>query len=73
MDTEQYRRYQEDLGFEKELHILRNDFYYQYIESEDITLVDFMYRPLDTMSGDAYTARRLSEHKTFYLIVDGMG
>ena len=73
MDKQEYHSYQENLAFEKELNILRNDFYYQYIESEDITLVDFMYQPLDTMSGDSYTARRLSQHKTFYLIVDGMG
>ena len=32
-----------------------------------------MYKPLDVLSGDAYSARRVSEHKTFYLLVDGMG
>ena len=65
--------YQERLAFKKELNILRNDFYYRMIDSKELTLVDFMYRPLDGMSGDAYTARRLDEHRTFYLIVDGMG
>ena len=68
-----YNSYQEDLAFAKELNILRNDFYYQMIDSTHVSLVDFLYQPLDLISGDAYTARRIDEHRTFYLIVDGMG
>lgn len=68
-----YNSYQEDLAFAKELNILRNDFYYQMIDDKNISLVDFLYQPLDVISGDAYTARRIDEHRTFYLIVDGMG
>lgn len=68
-----YHSYQEDLAFQKELNILRNDFYYKMIDCKDISLVDFLYKPLDTLSGDAYTARAINEHKTFYLLVDGMG
>ena len=68
-----YSSYQEDLAFSKELNILRNDFYYQMIDSNYISLVDFLYQPLDIISGDAYTARRIDENRTFYLIVDGMG
>lgn len=69
----EYNSYQEDLAFAKELNILRNDFYYQMIDSKHISLVDFLYQPLDLISGDAYTARRIDNHRTFYLIVDGMG
>ena len=68
-----YYTQQEDLGFAKELNILRNDFYYQMNMSDGITLIDFIYQPLDIISGDAYSARRIDEHKTFYLMVDGMG
>ena len=68
-----YSSYQEDLAFAKELNILRNDFYYQMIDTNHISLVDFLYQPLDVISGDAYTARRIDDHRTFYLIVDGMG
>jgi len=71
--NEAYASYQSDLAFEKELNILRNDFYYQMIDSKTTALVDFMYRPLDTLSGDAYSARRIDENRTFYLLVDGMG
>ena len=68
-----YVSYQEKLGFAKELNILRNDFYYQMINHTGICLLDFLYHPLDGMSGDAYSARRIDENTTFYLIVDGMG
>jgi len=71
--NEAYASYQADLAFEKELNILRNDFYYQMIDSKSTALVDFMYSPLDTLSGDAYSARRIDENRTFYLLVDGMG
>jgi len=68
-----YNSYQESLAFAKELNILRNDFYYQMRDHDGISLIDFLYMPLDVMSGDAYSARRINEHSTFYLMVDGMG
>ena len=72
---EKYNKYQEDLAFDKELNILRNDFYYQMmnIAEDSATILDFYYHPLDTLSGDAYAARKIDEFRTFYLIVDGMG
>ncbi len=68
-----YHSYQEKLAFAKELNILRNDFYYQMLNSEDISLIDFLYQPLDILSGDAYSARYIDEDSNFYFIVDGMG
>ena len=70
-----YNSYQEDLAFAKELNILKNDFYYQMtsVTDESVSLIDFLYQPLDVVSGDAYTAKKIDEFKTFYLIVDGMG
>ena len=70
---DKYSSYQEDLAFSKELNILRNDFYYQMIDMGNIALVDFLYQPLDVLSGDSYSARKIDNQKTFYLIVDGMG
>lgn len=72
-EKQEYTSYQEELAFSKELNILRNDFYYQMIDDSHISLVDFLYQPLDVISGDAYTARRIDANRTFYLIVDGMG
>ncbi len=76
---ERYSSYQEDLAFKKELNILRNDFYYQMLEYKKDgvpqynILIDFLYQPLDKLSGDAYSARIIDSSTTFYLIVDGMG
>jgi len=72
-EKEEYNSYQEDLAFSKELNILKNDFYYQMIDMNCTALIDFLYKPIDILSGDAYSARRVNEHKAFYLIVDGMG
>jgi CheY-like chemotaxis protein/anti-sigma regulatory factor (Ser/Thr protein kinase) len=71
-----YSNYQEELSFQKELKILRNDFYYRLSSEnlyEQIYLVDFLYSPLDTLSGDAYSARQLPNGIDFFLLVDGMG
>jgi CheY-like chemotaxis protein len=74
-----YSAYQERLAFDKELAILRNDFYYQILECRSSNtdmyaiIPDFIYRPLDILSGDAYSARKISDGQTFYLLVDGMG
>lgn len=71
---DEYKSYQEDLGFAKELNILRNDFYYQMTDiNHDVSLLDFLYNPLDVMSGDAYSARYIDNNEILYIIVDGMG
>ncbi|MDT8338169.1 MAG: response regulator [Sulfurimonas sp.] len=70
---EKYNSYQEDLAFSKELNIIRNDFYYHMIDTYQAILVDFLYKPLDILSGDAYSARKIDDKRVFYFIVDGMG
>lgn len=70
---ERYKIYQEDLAFAKELNILRNDFYYQMLDNCCMALIDFFYKPLDTLSGDAYSARKIDSNTVLYFIVDGMG
>ena len=72
-DKDDYNTYQEDLAFAKELNILKNDFYYQLIDMEHTSLIDFMYKPLDVLSGDAYSTRRIDENRIFCIVVDGMG
>jgi len=72
-EKEAYVQYQENLGFLKELNILRNDFYFQKVGLNNACLVDFIYKPLDNLSGDAYSARRICDERYFYMVVDGMG
>ncbi len=70
---EKYNSYQEDLAFSKELNIVRNDFYYHMIDNQCMALIDFFYKPLDVLSGDAYSVRKINDDLAFYSIVDGMG
>ncbi len=72
-EKDEYNTYQEDLAFSKELNIVSNDFYYQMIDTYNNALIDFYYKPLDVLSGDAYSVRKINDNLTFYLIVDGMG
>ena len=73
LEEKAYQNYQEELSFRKELTILRNDFYYQRHLGQRELLIDFLYLPLDILSGDAYSARRIDENLTLFFIVDGMG
>ncbi len=64
----------ENIAFKKQLNILRNDFYYKLVRKEkQAYLIDFLYQPLDGISGDAYSVRKIDETKTFFLLIDGMG
>lgn len=72
-NKEQYNSIQEGLAFAKELNIIRNDFYYQMHENSSIALIDFFYKPLDVLSGDAYSAREIDKDTQLYFIIDGMG
>jgi len=70
---EEYVEYQQELAFQKELNILRNDFYYKMIDFDNYQFIDFSYRPLDILSGDAYSVRYIQDRYSFFLLVDGMG
>lgn len=71
-----YGDYQEELSFQKELSMIRNDFYYRLISQDcekRVVLADFLYMPKDILSGDSYSARKLGEGKALFFMVDGMG
>lgn len=71
-----YGDYQEELSFQKELSMIKNDFYYRLISydcEQRVVLADFLYMPKDILSGDSYSARKLSDGKALFFMVDGMG
>ena len=71
-----YSDYHENLSFQKELKMIRNDFYYRFISSDythKMVLADFLYRSKDLLSGDSYSARRLSDGRALFILLDGMG
>jgi len=71
-----YSDYHEHLSFQKELKMIRNDFYYRFISNDgqsQMVLADFLYRSKDLLSGDSYSARRLGAGRALFIVVDGMG
>ncbi len=71
--TEQilYNDYQEKLTYAKEKTIIKND-----IEESKQLLsyhCEVFYQPKDTLSGDSYLIKKLSNDEFFVFIVDGMG
>jgi CheY-like chemotaxis protein len=66
-----YSQYQENLTFEKEKTVAKNDL------QESKKLLDFrcelFYSPLDILSGDSYIIKKISQEKYFIFLVDGMG
>ncbi len=73
-EIEQYKSHQENIAFQKELKIMKNDFDPFVKEIDGNTLfVDTFYKPLDILSGDAYTVRDIGNAEIFVMIADGMG
>jgi len=71
---EKYNKTQHDAAFQKELHLIGDDLYSKYLVSNgDILFFSTYYRPLDTLSGDIYSIREISDEKVFMFIIDAMG
>ena len=70
-ETIHYSRYQENLTFDKENLISKNDL------KESKRLFDFrcetFYKPKDILSGDSYLIKKINDDAYFLFIVDGMG
>ena len=67
---------QQELTFKKEINLLRNDFYYQYggeLFQEDSFMIDAYYKPLEILSADTYSIRKISSTLHFYLLIDVVG
>jgi len=66
-----YSDYQENLTYEKETTIIKNDL------QESKKCLHFhcevLYKPKDILSGDSYLIRKISEDEYFIFLVDGMG
>ena len=67
----EYSSYQENLTYQKEQVIIKNDF------SQNKKIINFncevFFRPRDILSGDSYSMRKISQNKSLCFIVDGMG
>ena len=66
-----YSNYQEELTFSKEKIITKNDAKNKEKIFNFNTQV--LYKPKDTLSGDSYIIKKISNDKYFIFLVDGMG
>ncbi len=65
-----YSEYQENLTYEKETTIIKND----VVEGRFLNFdCEVFFQPRDTLSGDSYSIRKIDEERYFAFIVDGMG
>jgi len=65
-------------ALDKELSLMKNDFYYQQIEIErnglkKIVRIDTSFNPLDVLGGDSYSIRKTEDGKVVFFILDAMG
>jgi anti-sigma regulatory factor (Ser/Thr protein kinase) len=63
-------------AFDKEIHIIRNDLYYQEIDYPHhpnvVVRFDMVYKPMELLSGDSYSVRIIDGNKTLFFLLDAM-
>ncbi len=65
-------------AFDKELSLIKNDLYYQEVEvfrdsKRSFIRYDVMYKPLEILTGDSYSIRRVGDDKIVFFLLDAMG
>jgi len=76
---EKYHSHQENNAFKKELSLILNDYFLQRFEvSNDFgeqygVFTNIYYKPLDVLSGDIYSIRKLKDGSVFIFLADSMG
>jgi len=76
---EKYHAHQENNAFKKELSLILNDYFLQKfdvknkLDEEYGVFMNILYKPLDVLSGDIYSIRRLNDGTTLIFLADSMG
>lgn len=66
-------------ALDKELSLMKNDFYYQQIEidradnNKKIIRMDAVFQPLGVLGGDSYSLRKTEDGKILFFLLDAMG
>jgi len=65
-------------SLDKELSLMKNDFYYQQIEvnragKRNIVRLDVSFNPIGILGGDTYSIRKTVDGKVIFFILDAMG
>lgn len=63
-------------AFDKEVSIIRNDFYYQQLclpaRPNVMLRLDMVYKPMELLSGDSYSVRRIGKDRVVCFLIDAM-
>ncbi|ADD68771.1 response regulator receiver protein [Denitrovibrio acetiphilus DSM 12809] len=76
---EKYHSHQENNAFKKELSLILNDYFLQKFDIKNkynekySVFMNIFYRPLDVLSGDIYSIRKLADGTTLIFLADSMG
>ncbi|MCX8026307.1 MAG: response regulator [Thermodesulfovibrionales bacterium] len=76
---EKYHSLQQERAFRKELNIIKNDLFMRKISIRNENSGDsqwfcsYIFKPLDIMSGDSYSIRRLGDDRYLFFLIDAMG
>lgn len=76
---EKYHSHQENNAFKKELSLIMNDFFLQKFDVKNVygeeygVYMNILYKPLDVLSGDIYSIRKLKDGSVFIFLADSMG
>lgn len=71
---ERYHSLQENTAFKKQLNLIKNDYQGMFLENKGTHyFINTFYKPLDTLSGDGYSIRQLSDGSIFIFLIDSMG
>jgi CheY-like chemotaxis protein len=72
-----YSSFQEEEAFKKQLNIIKNDYFYKLLVNDTnnsiYRTINYFYKPKDTLSGDTFSIRQLSNDEVFMFIIDAMG
>jgi serine phosphatase RsbU (regulator of sigma subunit)/anti-sigma regulatory factor (Ser/Thr protein kinase) len=73
-EYERYNEQQQKNAKEKELNIIKNDLFMKKIATKrNEWILNVHFEPLETLSGDSYSVRKIDEERYLLVIVDGMG
>jgi CheY-like chemotaxis protein/anti-sigma regulatory factor (Ser/Thr protein kinase) len=67
------RKKDEERSFKKELKVIQDDYYSKYIQGKEDWSINIFYKPLEVLSGDSYSVRKIDENRVLFIIVDAMG
>jgi CheY-like chemotaxis protein/anti-sigma regulatory factor (Ser/Thr protein kinase) len=76
---EKYHSHQELNAFKKELSLIQNDLFLQKYEIQNglgniyDVFINIYYKPLDVLSGDIYSIRKLADGSLLIFLADSMG